>query len=34
VLSTRQVGWRVAVALGVVTLMFAAGVIAGVLARG
>jgi hypothetical protein len=34
VLATRRVGWRVVVVIGIFMLMFAAGVIAGVLARG
>jgi hypothetical protein len=33
VLSTRQVGWRVVLGIGIVMLLFAAGVLAGVLAR-
>jgi hypothetical protein len=34
VLSTRQVGWRVVVAIGVITLLFTAGLLVGVLVRG
>jgi hypothetical protein len=33
VLSTRQVSWRVVVAIGVIMLLFAAGLLAGVLVR-
>lgn len=32
-LSTKQVGWRVAAVIGLLTALFAAGVLAGVLAR-
>jgi hypothetical protein len=34
VMSTRQVGWRVVIGVGAVMLLFAAGVLAGVLGRG
>ena len=34
VMSTRQVGWRVVIGVGVIMLLFAAGVLAGVLGRG
>jgi hypothetical protein len=34
VLSTRQVGWRVVIGVGFVMLLFAAGVLVGVLGRG
>lgn len=33
VLSTRQVGWRVVVVIGVLTLLFTAGLLVGVLTR-